>query len=56
MTDYELERYCDRHPLCDCNCMRCPGFAAYWREELGWDDEDDEEADEECENDIDFNG
>ena len=28
MDDYELEKYCDAHPYCDCNCMKCPGFAA----------------------------
>ena len=28
MDDYELEKYCDAHPYCGCNRMKCPGVAA----------------------------
>ena len=41
MDDYELEKYCDAHPYCDCNCMKCPGFAASIPE-LQNDNDDDE--------------
>lgn len=45
MTDYELEKYCNTHPYCDCNCMKCPAFAANRRHELGLDEDyyDDDE-------------
>lgn len=42
MDDYELEKYCDAHPYCDCNCMKCPGFAASIPE-LQNDNNDDDE-------------
>lgn len=45
MTELELEAFCDRHPNCDCNCIKCVGFVAYQREELGFNDKD-EESDE----------
>jgi len=40
MTDYELDRYCERHPECNCNCMKCPAFAQHQREELGLNEYD----------------
>lgn len=43
MTDYELEKICERNPNCDCDCMKCPFFAAYQREELGLDNDNEEE-------------
>lgn len=43
MTEYELDRYCAAHPYCDCNCVKCPAFAEYQREQLGRNEEDDEE-------------
>lgn len=39
MTDYELQQYCDAHPLCDCNCMACPAFAEKHFTDLGYYDE-----------------
>lgn len=47
MTEYELDQICQR-TACDCNCMKCPYFAANQREELGLDEYDeDDEYDEE---------
>lgn len=43
MSDYELEKICEQHPECDCNCMKCPFFAAYQRTELGMGEENEEE-------------
>ena len=43
MTDFELERFCERNPHCGCNCYKCPAFAANWRYNNGYDDEDDNE-------------
>lgn len=31
MNGLELESYCIRHPHCDYNCVRCPGFVRYQR-------------------------
>ena len=42
MTELELETFCDRHPNCDRNCIKCVGFAAYQREELGFNENDEE--------------
>lgn len=36
MTEYELDKYCDAHKNCDCNCMKCFIFKEYMREELGY--------------------
>lgn len=38
MTEYELDNYCKRHPHCDCDCMRCEGFASYQRQSLGYEE------------------
>lgn len=43
MDEYELDIYCNRHPHCDCHCVKCPAFAAYQRHELGLDEDDEEE-------------
>lgn len=29
MTEYELDRMCEKMADCDCNCMQCPLFAKY---------------------------
>ena len=42
MNELELENYCNHHKYCDCNCMKCPAFAAYQRHQLGLDENDDE--------------
>lgn len=42
MTEYELDKACERNPNCDCKCMKCPLFARYQRSELGLDEESDE--------------
>lgn len=34
MTEYELERACERNPLCDCDCMKCALFAQRKRSEM----------------------
>ena len=31
MNDFELERYCNAHPDCDCMCMKCAAFYANYR-------------------------
>lgn len=31
MTEYELDRQCERQTDCDCNCMKCDLFAHYMR-------------------------
>ena len=46
MTELELESFCDRHPNCDFNCIKCVGFAAYQREELGYNDNNEEDDEE----------
>ena len=46
MTELELESFCDRHPNCDCNCIKRVGFAAYQREELGYNDNNEEDDEE----------
>lgn len=46
MTDYELEKFCERNPDCGCDCMRCPAFAAHQREELGLDEYDPASVDD----------
>lgn len=43
MTEYELDKLCERNPDCGCNCMKCPLMAKYQRSQLGLDDEDDYE-------------
>ena len=43
MTDYELEKYCNTHPYCDCNCMKCEAFAANHRYHMGYEDDDDDD-------------
>ena len=32
MTEYELDKLCERLSDCDCNCMKCPLFAKYMNE------------------------
>ena len=29
MTEYELDKLCERNPNCDCKCVKCPLFAKY---------------------------
>lgn len=48
MDEYQLEIYCQRHPLCDCNCIKCPGFGANQRHELGLDECDDDDYETYC--------
>ena len=43
MTEYELDKLCERNPDCGCNCLKCPLMAMYQRSQLGLDDYDDEE-------------
>lgn len=43
MDEFELERFCERNPQCDCRCMRCAAFALYQRHELGLDEYNDDE-------------
>jgi hypothetical protein len=46
MDEWTFSQQCQRM-ACDANCMKCPLFGQYWREELGMDegceDEDYEE-------------
>ena len=30
MTEYELDKLCERNPDCDCKCIKCPLFAKYY--------------------------
>ena len=41
MTDYQLEKFCERNPDCGCNCMKCPAFISNMRYEMGWDEDGD---------------
>lgn len=34
MTEYELDRACERNQLCDCDCMKCELFALWKRSEM----------------------
>lgn len=43
MSDYELERFCERNPDCGCNCMKCPAFIANMRYAEGYFDDDDDD-------------
>lgn len=43
MTEYELDKMCERNPDCGCDCMRCELFARYQRSELGLDKYDNDE-------------
>lgn len=45
MNDYELSRFYENYPDCDCNCMKCPAFACNMREELGYNENDEEYQD-----------
>ena len=29
MTEYELDKLCEKQKHCDCNCMKCQLFAKY---------------------------
>ncbi len=29
MTEYELDKLCERNPNCDCKCIKCLLFAKY---------------------------
>jgi hypothetical protein len=31
MTEYELDKLCEKNPDCGCNCMKCPLFAEFQR-------------------------
>lgn len=31
MTEYELDKICESNPDCGGNCMACPFFAEYYR-------------------------
>lgn len=46
MTDYELERFCERNPMCDCYCLKCPAFISNQRNRLGLDENDECEDDD----------
>lgn len=41
MTDYELEKFCERNPNCGCKCFDCPAFAENHFESLGYYDDED---------------
>lgn len=41
MTEYELDELCKKNPDCGCDCMRCPLFAKYYRDENGLNDYDE---------------
>ena len=44
LTDEQLDRICERSEgLCGCDCIRCEAFAANWRYNNGYDDEDEEQ-------------
>lgn len=44
MTEYELDKICERQTDCDCKCMKCQIFAMYQRSQLGYNEshEDDD--------------
>lgn len=43
MNDYELQQFCETNDFCDYNCMQCPAFAQNVRDELGFNDYNDNE-------------
>lgn len=43
LTDEQLDRICESSPNCGCNCQRCEAFAANWRYNNGYDDDDSDE-------------
>lgn len=45
MTEYELERFCERNPDCGCRCLKCPAMAEYQRSQLGLDEDDENDED-----------
>ena len=40
MTEYELDKFCERNPHCGCNCIKCPAFTLYQRHELGYNEDE----------------
>ena len=45
LTDEQLERICESSPNCGCKCYNCEAFAANWRYNNGYDNEDDSDED-----------
>lgn len=45
LTDEQLDRICESSPNCGCRCYNCEAFAANWRYNNGYDDEDDSDDD-----------
>lgn len=41
--EFQLERFCENNLDCGCRCYRCPAFARHYREELGYEDDDEDE-------------
>lgn len=42
LTDEQLELICERSG-CDCECIKCPAFAANRRYHFGYEEEDDDD-------------
>lgn len=47
MDEFQLEEFCRRNPDCGCDCMHCPAFIRHMRYEMGWDECDEDYADDE---------
>lgn len=44
LTDEQLDRICERSSgLCGNNCTKCEAFAANWRYNNGYEDDENEE-------------
>ena len=43
LTDAQLERICDASPDCGCDCMHCEAFAANYRYNNGYTEDDEDE-------------
>lgn len=43
LTDAQLDKICESSPNCGCDCIKCEAFAANWRYNNGYDDNDDGE-------------
>lgn len=42
MTEYELEKFCERNPDCGCNCIKRPAFAQMYND-TNYDNEERED-------------
>lgn len=46
MDDLQLERFCEMNHDCGCDCLHCPAFAANYRYNNGYDEDDYDDEDD----------